>query len=243
MLEKELEQLSFLIENAEDIGLDWSGVVSNDLKPVYEANIRVLKYYKEELGYDVKIPTYEEWREIGASNCILLFNKMRLYGDKEELYNQYGRKLNEANKEGIVPIIYPGVKETIEYLYNNGKKLFVLSSHPQDNLIKEAEEYEIINYFSEIFGNYNDKIEGLGFIYDKLNLNKEKTLYVGDTVPDAEAASAVGLFNSKGINFFAVSCGYNSKKRHEEEMKKIGLAYLVVDDLASIMEIERTKLK
>ena len=228
-MEEELKQLSQLIENAKRIDTDWSGVVSDDRFPVYEANMRIMD------DYGLPRITFEQWINLCGHNPMDFCIKVGICGEEEKIYSIYGNHLNDVVREGkIKPKIYSGAKEALEYLFNQGKELNILSSHPKENLINESIEYGVNTCFSDIEGGCKDKIEGLGKICENGGNNR---LYIGDMTQDADAAI------KNNINFLAVCCGYHPKKAHDEDKQLKGRDYLVIDDLATIMEIERTKLK
>lgn len=126
--------------------------------------------------------------------------------------------------------ILPFVKETIDYLYNKNIKLAIASNKPSDFTKKILESFGISNSFSLILGPFEvEKLkpdpEMILKILDKLNIEKDDALYIGDMLLDAETAK-----NSM-IDCILVATGGNSF----EELQKTG--FKVVKNLKEIINI------
>tara|TARA_Y100000310_G_scaffold23743_1_gene22791 strand:- start:800 stop:976 length:177 start_codon:yes stop_codon:yes gene_type:complete len=53
-----------MIDELDVIGFDWSGVISNDMYPVYLTNMAIL------LKFDKPTVSIERWREISRSGAV-----------------------------------------------------------------------------------------------------------------------------------------------------------------------------
>ncbi len=173
---------------------DYSGVLSNDAPPVYEANMRLL----EDCG-KARI-SFEEWKRLTGSTPAGFLKNCGIDADERETYKKYKIYFNEIAGNGKRPEIIPGVLETLKKL--RGLRLAVLSSHPEPNLREEMQRYGIENFFEFVIGSVIDKAGGLAGICERFTLNRYRTLYLGDTVYDVRAAKEAG------VTSVAVSSGY-----------------------------------
>jgi len=184
---------------------DWSGVISDDRRPVYEANMKILKYYNK------PIISFEEWLPRTTMTPIELLANHGVHGNPDELFNLYKKYLNKVIKSGIVPRVYPDIHNVFQFLKDKGKRLAVLSSHPADNLKIEVSCYNLIPFLDLIYGDSKDKVKGLQDICRQLDIKPEFTFYIGDTIYDIRAAKEAGI-HSAGI------CqGYHTKERLKNE--------------------------
>ena len=167
----------------ETIIFDWSGVISNDITPVYHSCMKVLEVYgvetfnQEEFKKRSKNPHELFWKDhIKSPDIVEIRALFRKFMEKEEK-----------------PKILPGAKDTLEYLYANGKKLFVLSSHPQHFVEREAYNYKIKHLFVDLLGEKYDKAKGLYEMMHRYNLKKNSTLFVEDMTQGLIAGKENGL--------------------------------------------------
>lgn len=184
---------------------DWSGVISDDRKPVYEANIRILRDHKK------PIMSFEAWLPRTTMTPVEFFANHGIHEDPEELYALYKKYYGEAVESGITPVVYPDAYDTLQYLKKNEKRIAVLSSHPVENLKREAEEYELTSFLSLIHGSARNKVKGLQMVCEQLNTGPDSALFVGDTVYDIQAAKKAGLLS------VGICTGYHTKERLEKE--------------------------
>lgn len=199
---------------------DWSGVISDDRRPVYKASMRVLRDYKKQ------IMSFEEWLPRTTMTPAEFFANHGVYDDPEELYALYKKYYGEAVESGIVPEVYPDACDVFQHLKKSGRDAAVLSSHPTENLEREAEDYGVALFLSLICDSAQDKIEGLRAVCRQLTMNPTSALYVGDTIYDIRAAKGAGL-HSVGI-----CTGYHVKERLEGEEPEF-----LLECLADLKEI------
>ncbi len=191
-----------------NIGLlvfDWSGVISDDRRPVYKANMRILREYGK------PVLSFEEWLQRSRMTAVEFLADNGVHGEDEELFALYKRYYDDAIRSGIVPEVYPDVHDALQHLMETGKKLAVLSSHPADNLRKEAQHYNLMPFLNSICGSSKEKSSGLIEVCKELGMDPQISLYLGDTVYDIRAAKQAGI-NSAGV-----CTGYHAKERLEEE--------------------------
>ena len=194
-----------MIEKIETIVSDWSGVISDDARPVYEANLRLLN------DHGRRGITFEEWRRLSGATPSGFLENCGIKADPDKTYDDYKRYFSEIVASGEKPNIFPGVRETLEELKKRGKRLIVLSSHPEENLAQEMQGYGIESFFELTVGSAIDKVSGLRGICNRLLFGKRYTLYVGDTIYDVRAAKEAEVLSA------AVCNGYHDRERLNAE--------------------------
>lgn len=177
---------------------DWSGTCSDDRKPAYKANMRLLT--------DYKIPNmpFEEWLAKTKATPEEFIVSCGVRENPDDIRKQYRKYFAEEVARGNVPVTYPDVHKVFRYLKAKGKKLAVISTHPEENVIKEADEYGISQYLDLIQGNWNDKGAGIFGACLHLGTSPDCTLYTGDSVSDIQKSKSVG------VHAAAVCTGYHT---------------------------------
>ena len=121
--------------------------------------------------------------------------------------------------------VYKGIKEMLEALRKQGKKLAVATSKPYIYAEKILENYHLKQYFevivgSELDGTRSNKAEVIQEVFKQLKLNEEdkyETIMVGDRKQDILGAKACHI-HSIGVKF-----GY----AEEGELELAGADYIV----------------
>ena len=167
----------------DNIIFDWSGTLSDDFKQVYQASMLVFKNLDRE-----KI-TEEEYRREFILPYMKFWNKYFPELTKSECDKLYGEAINQVDE----PKLYLKVKDEIEKFHSRSINMIVISSHPHEKLIKEANNYDIKNFFKEINGSIHDKTEKILEIIKRNNFDYRKTMYVGDMTHDIEAGRKAGV--------------------------------------------------
>jgi len=184
----------------ETVIFDWSGVISNDIKPVYETNMRMLEARKK------KRMSFEEWMKIQPTTLLELLANSGISVTQDEVDHWFSETYRQLSvRRAFTPIIYPDVKEVLEALKARGKKLGVVSAHSRDVLVKEAQMFSIESFFL-IFCGWSSahKENALTRTCIELKVDPRKTVYIADTVYDIESAKKAEMLSA------AVSTGYNT---------------------------------
>lgn len=156
---------------------DHSGVLSDDRLPVYEANMVLLKHYNHD-----RI-TFEKWLEASKASAGELVLSFGVQASKKEIDGLYEKVYAQiVTEENIKPTMYPDVPDVLEDLQEKGMKLAIVSSHPRSNLIKELQEYEIIDFFDKISGDPMPKTERLQSICSDYQVLPQESFFVEDTI-------------------------------------------------------------
>lgn len=111
-------------------------------------------------------------------------------------------------------VAYQGVLETLFQLDKLNIKIFVVTNKPITPTKRILERLQLLNYIKDVFSPdskspaFKSKTEAVAYAIAKYQLDIHKTILVGDSKDDAQAATL------SGIKFFAVSYGYG--KAHLE---------------------------
>lgn len=184
---------------------DWSGTLSDDRRPVYEANMKVLATHGK------PTMTFEEWLPRTTMTPVEFFNNHGVSGDPDELFSQYREHFKIVNEEGIIPSSYPETREVLNGLRGRGRKTAVISSHPEEKIHEEACRYQIGDLFDEVVGNVKDKVRAIGEVRAKFGIEGGETIYIGDTVYDIRSSKEAGVRSG------AVGHGYHLPGRLIQE--------------------------
>ena len=192
---------------------DWSGVISNDAPIVYEANMQLL----DDIGRE-RI-SFEDWKRLSALTPAGFLRNCGIECDEQETFETYRAYFNQLVTDVNKPEIVPGAKDTLENLRAKGRRLFVLSSHPAQNLRQEMQRYHVDKYhddelYENVFGSILEKSVGLIAICHGLSVSGNSVLYTGDTIHDIQAAKEAGVRSCAIANDYA----YHSRERlHAED--------------------------
>ena len=108
-------------------------------------------------------------------------------------------------------ILLPGVAETLSRLHESGKRIGIVSSKYRYRIVETLEKFAITPFVDCIIG-FEDVSapkpdpEGIRLALRKLGVAGKDSVYVGDSVIDAETAQAAG------IAFFGVTTGTTSRE-------------------------------
>lgn len=180
---------------------DWSGVVSDDRKPVYETTARVLKHY------DKLVLPFNKFLQDATMTALEYYRKNGITENADVLLALFRQYFRETVEGGNAPTMYEDAPNIFERLTENGKQIAVLSSHPKKFVEYEAHGYGINQYITHIHGGSHDKTQDLQNILTHLQTSKKYALYCGDTIYDIRAAREAGI-QSAGIG-----SGYHSKEQ------------------------------
>ncbi len=182
---------------------DWSGTISDDLKPSYHAYLNVLK------SYGIKKISLEEFKRKCKLPVNRFYKEMNIKDSVENVNNKFKKFFKLKCEEGEKPKLLPHAKSIIKYFYDKGLKLVVVSSH--SFVDEQAKEYGIDKYFSIIKFEVVNKKLVIKNILKKLKVSPKETFYVGDMIYDIRVGKALKL------NTVAVLTGYHTKEMLEKE--------------------------
>jgi len=184
---------------------DWNGTLLNDVSICIKAmnkllNKRGISPLTENRYRDVfTFPVRDYYEQIGFDFSVEEFDTPAL-----KFIEYYQNFLPMAG-------LFPEVDAVLRQLKNNNINQYILSAMEHNSLLLSVRSLSIEKYFTAIAGIDNhfakSKINrGIKLIGD-MNIDRSKTLMVGDTLHDMEVAEALG------INCVLVSQGHQTAKR------------------------------
>ena len=176
---------------------------------------------REELGVFVGPPLWDTFRQFGVP------------ADRvDEAVEIYRSRYIPIGKFENTP--YPGIRETLETLRAQGRKLYVATSKPEVTAREILEHFDLSRYFAEICGATVDKTrtskEDVIAYLLSMDACRENSVMVGDTAFDVIGAAA------HGIPTIGAAWGYGKT----EDMVSAGAAAIArsPEDLLRIIEEE-----
>ncbi len=156
---------------------------------------------------------------------------VKLFGfDKETALEAVSVYRERYNTKGLFEICaYPGVEECLKQLKEEGYKIGVASSKPEQSCRRILEHLGVLSYFDEVVGATFDgsretKIEVLNEAFHRFETFEKKDMcLIGDTIFDIEGANEGGIV-SAGVSF-----GFGNIK----DMTEAGAAF-ICDDMKEL---------
>lgn len=167
--------------------------------------------------YGIEAPAESELRTSVGPPLTETFTRFGVPADKlEEAIKIYRSRYIPIGRFENYP--YPGIRELLEHLQNDGHKLYVATSKPEWMAIEILEHFDLAKYFDLICGaatdlSRNSKEAVIAHLLRQCNA-KENAVMVGDTAFDVIGASA------HNIPCIGVSWGYGEV----DSMKDSGAA-------------------
>jgi phosphoglycolate phosphatase len=171
------------------------------LADTFEALVNITNRLAEEYGYPTvnqseidQLKNLSSWQIIKKSGLSIVQLPFLLRRIRYELHNQL---------EYIE--IFPGIKDALLQLKNNGYSLYVLTSNSTENVNIFMQENQILDLFSGIYSSSNlfGKHQKIRAILKQEKIKYHQAIYVGDETRDITAAKKAN------IKVIAVSWGFN----------------------------------
>ena len=176
---------------------------------------------REKMGVFVGPPLWDTFRDFGVPS-----NRL------DEAVDIFRSRYVPIGKFENIP--YPGIREVLEALRNQGRKLYVATSKPEVTAREILDHFDLSRYFTEICGATIDKSrsakeEVIAYLLS-LDGCQENSVMVGDTAFDVIGAAA------HGIPTIGAAWGYGKT----EDMVSAGAAAIAQspEDLLRIIEEE-----
>lgn len=202
---------------------DYSGVLSDDRRPVYEANQQIL------IMHGLRSMRFDDWLVSTHASAGEALKSKGVHLSKEEIDELYAKVYKEVTtreQDPVKPVMYPDASEVLAALNGRGLKLAVVSSHPEGSLVEELNNYGIACHFNTISGNPSPKSKRLVDVCHELNVPVSQAFFVEDTIYGLKAGYRAG------VDSFGITTGYHSRERLEAE----GTALKVVDSLTELLK-------
>ena len=194
-----------MISNKKHIIFDWNGTLVDDAWIFVDILNALL------IPRGLKKITLKEYQ---ASFCFpikLFYKNLGVDVAKKSFIKLEKEFMIEYNQRMYKPKLFNSVKNILKYLLNRGIGFSVLSASNERILHELVEYYSLAECFDYIVGvdNYgaNGKIESGKNLINKLKLNSNEVLIIGDTDYDYEVASSLN------IDCMLKSGGHQSRER------------------------------
>jgi phosphoglycolate phosphatase len=204
----------------QNVVLDWSGTLVDDLDAVLAATNAVLKEYQAP-----KL-TVQQFRAEFALPLSKFYSRFLPGIPLAEIDDRYQKHFG-SYRESVS--LLPGAREFLEYCAAAGLQLFVLSTMQPNHFYAQATWHGVRQYFAKAYLGATDKRETILSLLEENRLDPAQTLLVGDMVHDLEAARRGGLM---GV---AVRTGF-------DPIEKLGACNpdAIVRDLISLRRLLET---
>ena len=121
----------------------------------------------------------------------------------DEAVATYRRLFDDIAFDYIVP--FPGVKETLEYLYGKGYQLGIATSRSRRTLVYLLDKMEIAQYFTHMTSvestpNHKPAPDLALILLEKFGISGDEALIVGDTIYDLQMGRNAGC-HTCGVTF------------------------------------------
>lgn len=188
---------------------DLDGTLTDSGEGIIKSSAMVLE------KYGLPVPSFEEMRVFVGPPLHETFHKFGIPEDQcDAAVELYRTRYNTVGKFENFP--YPGIRQLLEKLKDQGHRLFVATSKPEKMSLEIMAHFDLDRYFEIICGATEDRsrVEKSDVIAYLLGQTQDLSdcIMVGDTVFDVQGAKA------HGIDTIGVAWGYGLV----EDMKKAG---------------------
>ena len=195
----------FNTHNTKLVMCDWSGVISDDRLPVYEANSRMLE------GFGGERYEFDEWLASTVANPRDWFRAHGIDKSDEEIWSLYEKNFTQINAEGLRPFAYRDAKDFLVHVART-YEIAIISAHPKQFLFNEGVEYGVDGSVTSFLGSVKNKSEAMRKYMSERLISPANALYIGDMITDIQHARRAG------VRSVAISTGYHSREQlHDEE--------------------------
>ncbi len=199
-----------------------------DLDGTLTDTLESLTYSVNETLKEMKLPAIEDEQcrmFVGNGARVLLEKSLKAAGDRnnsriDEAMERYGRIFGENCTYHVEP--YDGIRTMLGELKSRGIKIAVLSNKPHQQAVDVVENIFGKGIFTYVLGQCDDiprkpDPSGVFVVLDKMHLNADECLYIGDSEVDIATGSAAG------VDTVGVEWGFRSK----EVLKRAGAAQTI----------------
>ena len=176
------------LESNVAVFFDFDGVIKDSVSVKSDAFEMIFAEFGTEIS--TKVRKHHE-----ANGGMSRYDKFPLYLSwiglmpTESLIEEYSNRFSNIVKQQVIDSEW--VACVVEFLRDNNNKqeMFVLTATPQSEIEEILKALEISDYFTEVIGSPTKKTEAISQLISKYQLNPEKTVMIGDSMPDYLAAS------------------------------------------------------
>ena len=171
---------------------DFDGVICDSVNIKTEAFVELYLSYGKEVQQTVK-----EYHL--ANGGISRYEKFRYFQEtllgqstNQEQINALANQFSLLVKQKVIASNYvPGVIDFLKA--NEGKKQFICTGTPQNEIVDIVEQKGIKSFFYDIYGSPRTKIEIIQIIMEKYSAHPSDCIFFGDALTDYEAAKACSI--------------------------------------------------
>ncbi|OGK26198.1 hypothetical protein A2954_04395 [Candidatus Roizmanbacteria bacterium RIFCSPLOWO2_01_FULL_37_12] len=178
---------------------DFDGTIADTLPKIFEL------YNKYANEFNLPVLNRKEAEELRNKSA---FEIIKSFGISIIKIPAIANRVLSELKKSITQIkIFKGMDEVLNSIKARGFQLGLLTSNSQENVDKYL-DYHKLDFFDFVHSEKNifGKSKTLGKLISQYNLEKTKTIYVGDEVRDIEAC------RDNGIKIISVTWGFNIKE-------------------------------
>jgi HAD superfamily hydrolase (TIGR01549 family) len=168
---------------------DWDGTLVDTAEASYRCYVRTFASYSLPFDRDIYAATYSpNW-----------YHTFRCLGLAEEHWAEADERWLAYFAEETVELI-DGAGEVIEALTSRGIVAGIVTSGSRDRVIRELHHHDLARHFAHcVFGsdvaNKKPHPEGLLVCLERLGVQAEDAVYVGDSPEDVAMAKAAGVYS------------------------------------------------
>ena len=166
-----------------NIIIDWSGVINDNTKNVYQAVLIIFK------NHGIDPISYEEFRQQWQQPYMLFYNRYM----PELTHGQEQKEYTEAIASQPEPSAYPGIVDTLIKAKEQSKNIVILSGDPTEHVEKEIIRYKLEGVFTDKYTLVHDKSLVIKEIMDKYSFNASETIFIGDTMHEVESGKSASV--------------------------------------------------
>jgi phosphoglycolate phosphatase-like HAD superfamily hydrolase len=205
---------------------DVSGVLIDDMRAVYETNMRMVESRGKE-----RI-TLEQWCQMQPITLKKILEKLDVILSREEIDREFEDVFLEVRQDPRFDLaLIDGTIEALAVLERSGVKLFVVSAHVKSVLESELTKFGIRNFFSGVVGGTSqDKTVAIKELVWSNRFGPGRVIFIGDTIHDiisGKAALVKTAAVSTGYNTYEVLVAQNPtipvSRSLDEFLKKLGI--------------------
>ena len=199
------QQWKEMIQKYKHIIWDWNGTILNDLELCVDVGNNLFK------KKNIPTITIEKYKDVFTIPVIKYYEAVG-FDFKKESFEDIGKEwMKEYEARKYECSLHTGIKKVMQKFFDFGVKQSILSAYRQKNLTETVEQFGLTKYQTNIVGLDNiyaaSKVE-LGLtLKNKIGVEDNNILMIGDTVHDYEVAKAMG------VDCILVSCGHQSKEK------------------------------
>jgi phosphoglycolate phosphatase-like HAD superfamily hydrolase len=169
--------------NIKNIIFDWSGVINDNVRDVYETVNAIIK---EVRGEGI---TFQQFRSRWVSPYMEFYRKFLPEVSIEEQKRLYIKFFKEHNTNTV----FAGMEKVVLSLKKRGIRMVILSSDHPIYLHDEIAAYGLTECFEQVYCDVHDKRHIVEEVIKNHNFHKAETLFVGDTQNDDQAGKHAGI--------------------------------------------------